>query len=61
MMVVKDYNLNPGMQGCVVGIAAFIADDILLLVLAIVAAVRKDPKEAILNAIEYIFRGKGGE
>ena len=57
-LAVKDYGLTPGVQGCIIGIASFIADDILMLILAIIAAIRKDPKEAILNAIEYIFRGK---
>lgn len=56
--LVKDYGLTPATQGAVVGIASFIADDILLFILAIVAAIRRDPKEALLNLIEYIFRGK---
>ncbi len=54
-LLVVDNGLSPRVETAIVGISGFVADDILLLILAVSSAVRKDPKEAVLNLIEYLF------
>jgi hypothetical protein len=59
-LIVKDYNLTPGVQGVVVGVASFVADDILLMIITASTAIRNNPREAFAKAIEFIVRGKSG-
>lgn len=59
-LIVKDYNLTPGVQGVVIGVASFVADDILLLIITASNAIRNNPKEALAKALEMLVRGKSG-
>lgn len=54
-LVIQDYGFTAPTQSAVVGISSFIADDILLMILAVSSAVCKDPREAFLNFIQYVF------
>lgn len=61
-LLIVDNGLTKSVETAIIGISGFIADDILLMVLAVSNSVRKDPKEAFLNLIEYIFgRSRDGK
>lgn len=53
--LVQNYSLSISLSNAIVGVTSFCADDILLMILTASAAIRKDPKEAFLNLLQYIF------
>lgn len=48
--LVSNYNFSPAMQGSIVGLCSFVADDILLGVISLVAWFKADPSR-IINVI----------
>ncbi|MCA9340741.1 MAG: hypothetical protein KDA17_07540 [Candidatus Saccharibacteria bacterium] len=42
-LIIQDYAFSPATQGAIVGVAAFIADDILILVLGVAEKLRDNP------------------
>lgn len=50
--LIQDYDFSAATQGGIVGISAFVADDILLLIIALSRTIRNNPK-IIMN---YLFR-----
>lgn len=48
----NDYDFGPGTQGAIVGVSAFVADDILMIILAVTKNLRKDPSKLI----DFILR-----
>jgi threonine/homoserine/homoserine lactone efflux protein len=54
--ILKDYKLSQEMEYAVIGLCSFIADDILMVIVSTSAAIRKNPKEAFMSLLEYIFR-----
>ena len=52
--IISDSSFSPPTQGAIVGIAAFIADDILLLIINIAKHFRENPKDVI----NWILRKK---
>lgn len=53
--LIQDYDFSPPTQGGIVGIVAFVADDILLFVISFTRKLRDDPSAVI----DWIFRRKG--
>lgn len=45
--ILQSYNLNPETQGAVVGLCAFVADDILLGIISLAGWIRQDPSRII--------------
>lgn len=54
--LIQDYSFSPATQGAIVGICGFIADDLLMIVLAITARLRKHPH----IIIDYFLHRTGG-
>ena len=52
--LIQDYDFSPATQGGIVGISAFVADDILLLIIAISGHLRKNPK----MIVDFVLRRK---
>lgn len=48
--IVQSYNLSPQFQGSIVGLCAFVADDILLAVVSLAKWFRSDPSR-IINVV----------
>lgn len=48
--IIHGYSLSPPLEGAIVGVCAFVADDLLLAVLALAGWFRKNPA-AILNVV----------
>ena len=54
-LLIQDLKLSPETQGGVVGLAGFVADDLLMVVIAISKKLRDDPSAII----DWIFRRRG--
>ena len=46
-LIIQNYNFSPSMQVAIVGIASFVADDLLLMILAISRTFRDNPRIVI--------------
>lgn len=55
-LIIQDYNYTPTTQGGIVGICAFVADDLLMVVLAVTGKLRKNPT----IIIDYFINRTGG-
>ncbi|MBY0355519.1 MAG: hypothetical protein K2Q12_07290 [Rickettsiales bacterium] len=55
-LLIQDLALSAPTQGGIIGIAAFVADDLLLVLVAVAARLREDPTAII----DYIFK-RGGK
>lgn len=54
--LIQDYNFSPSTQGGIVGVCAFVADDLLLIVLSVTTKLRNNPR----IIIDYIT-GRAGQ
>lgn len=61
---IDDYTLSSGMHNVIVGVTAFVADDILLLVITLMKMISTNPGSAldwIINFLTGLRGGKGGK
>lgn len=60
-MIIQDYNFSPSMYNAIVGIAAFVADDILILIIKAAKTATTEPGAALdwlINFLTGIRKGK---
>lgn len=55
-LLIQDFDFSPPTQGGIVGVAAFVADDLLMMIINISRKLRDDP----MLIINYIFK-RGGQ